>query len=70
MNYRELTRKLHALGCQEINRRGSGSHRKWANPIFGVGTSIPDWGNKDLKMGTIKGILKQLRIDPEEFEKV
>ena len=68
MNHKEFTRKLHALGCREIIRRGSGSHRKWINPISGKGTVIPDRGNKDLKIGTIKGILKQLGIDFDELE--
>lgn len=27
MKYREISRKLKALGCQEIPRRGAGSHR-------------------------------------------
>ena len=29
MKYREVARKLKALGCQELPRRGGGSHRKW-----------------------------------------
>jgi len=70
MNYKELTEKLRALGCQEIPRRRGGSHRKWINPALGKGTVIPDWGNKDLKLGTIKGILKQLGIDQNDFQKV
>ncbi len=70
MNYKELTKKLRVLGCHEIPRRGGGSHRKWINPASGKGTVIPDWGNRDLKLGTIKGILKQLGIDQNDFEKV
>ena len=70
MNYKELTKKLRALGCCEIPRRGGGSHRKWINPASGRGTVIPDWGNKDLKIGTVRGILKQLGIDQHDFERV
>ena len=70
MNYRELTKKLRTVGCHEIPRRGGGSHRKRLNPATGRGTVIPDWGNKDLKQGTIRGILKQLGIDLEDFEKI
>jgi predicted RNA binding protein YcfA (HicA-like mRNA interferase family) len=70
MNYKELTRKLRALGCNEIPRRGGGSHRKWINPAFERGTVIPDWGNRDLKQGTIRAILKQLGIDSDAFEKI
>jgi predicted RNA binding protein YcfA (HicA-like mRNA interferase family) len=70
MNYKDLARKLRSLGCNEIARRGGGSHRKWLNPATGKGTIIPDWGSKDLKQGTIKGILKQLGIDRDNFGKV
>ena len=70
MKYREFAEKLRALGCQEIKRKGKGSHRKWINPASGKGTVIPDWGSEDLKTGTIRAILKQLEIDPEEFRKV
>ena len=70
MNYKELTKKLRALGCHEIPRRSGGSHRKWFNPTLGKGTVIPDRGSKDLKQGTIRGILKQLGIDSDVFEKV
>ena len=69
MNYKELAKKLRVLGCHEIPRRGGGSHRKWLNPATGRGTAIPDWGNRDLKPGTIRGILKQLAIDLGDFEK-
>ena len=70
MNYKDLTRKLRSLGCKEIVRRRGGSHRKWINPATGKGTVIPDWGNKDLKQGTIRGILKQLGIGQDDFEEV
>ena len=69
MNYREFTKRLQVLGCKEIPRKGGGSHRKWINPASGKGTVVPDWGNKDLKQGTIRGILKQLGIDINDFEK-
>jgi len=69
MNYRELTRRLQVLGCQEIPRRAGGSHRKWFNPTSGKGTVVPDWGNRDLKKGTIRGVLKQLGIDINDFER-
>ncbi len=69
MTYRELTKKLQSIGCHEIPRRGGGSHRKWVNPTTGKGTVIPDWGSSDLKQGTIRGILRQLGIDIEDFKK-
>jgi predicted RNA binding protein YcfA (HicA-like mRNA interferase family) len=32
MKYREAVKKLKKLGCQELPRRGKGSHRIWYNP--------------------------------------
>lgn len=68
MKYREIARKLRKLGCEEIPRRGGGSHRKWINRAVGQGTIIPDHGAKDLKMGTVKGVVKQLGLAWEDFE--
>ena len=68
MTYRELAKRLKKLGCYELKRRGKGSHRKWINPVSNKGTVIPDWGNKDLKVGTLKAILKQLDIQNDDWE--
>lgn len=68
MTYREATRKLEALGCQEIPRRGGGSHRKWLNPSTQRVTTLPDWGGRDLKMGTLRSAIRQLGIDWSDFE--
>ena len=56
------------MGCQEIPRKGSGSHRKWYNPQNNVIVPIPDWGNKDLKIGTLRQIIRQLGLDWEQFK--
>jgi mRNA interferase HicA len=68
MNYREVTLRLRALGCQELPRRGGGSHRKWFNPGTQRVTVLPDWGSRDLKNGTIRAAVKQLGIDWSDFE--
>jgi mRNA interferase HicA len=70
MIYREISLKLAALGCQELPRRGSGSHRKWFNPKTQRVTVVPDWGGRDLKFGTIRAVIKQLGLDWTEFESV
>ncbi|MFB3119927.1 MAG: type II toxin-antitoxin system HicA family toxin [Stenotrophomonas maltophilia] len=31
-------------------------------------TTIPNWGNRDLRVGTIGGILRDLGISRQEFE--
>jgi predicted RNA binding protein YcfA (HicA-like mRNA interferase family) len=69
MKYREVARKLKALGCQEIPRRGGGSHRKWVNPGNGRIAPIPDWGSKDLKFGTLRAMVRQLGLEWQGFEK-
>jgi len=69
VRYREAARKLSALGCEELARRGPGSHRKWHNPVAGRLASVPDWGPKDLKMGTLRAIVAQLDLDWDAFRK-
>ncbi|MBI3090725.1 MAG: type II toxin-antitoxin system HicA family toxin [Candidatus Tectomicrobia bacterium] len=68
MTYRDVARKLEVLGCREIPRRGNGSHRKWLNPATGRGTVVPDWGRRDLKLGTIRGAVRQLGLAWSDFE--
>ncbi len=67
MRYREAARKLQMLGCQELPRRGGGSHRKWLNPSIQRITVLPDWGSQDLKLGTLRAAIRQLGIDWEIF---
>jgi mRNA interferase HicA len=70
MKYREVTKKLKALGCFELSK-GKGSHRNWCNPQAKtvVPVPVPDWGSKDLKSGTIRAIVRELDLDWEEFKK-
>ena len=67
MRYRDVARKLSALGCREIPRTGDGSHRKWLNPAANRSTVVPDWGGKDLKLGTVRAGVRQLGLDLETF---
>jgi mRNA interferase HicA len=69
MKYRELARKLSALGCAEVPRTSGGSHRKWHNPTTSSSTVVPDWGSRDLKTGTVRGAVRQLGIDWSAFQK-
>lgn len=68
MTYRMAARKLLALGCQEIPRRGGGSHRKWTNPVTAKSTVIPDHGSRDLKLGTLRAVVRQLGLEWSAFE--
>lgn len=67
MTYREAARKLKALGCHELERRGGGSHRKWFNPAAGRATVLPDWRGRDLKLGTVRSAIRQLGIEWQDF---
>ena len=68
MKYRQIAKKLIILGCQELPRRGGGSHRKWLNPVTKKVTVIPNWSGRDLKIGTVKAIIRQLGIEWDDFE--
>lgn len=67
MRYREAARKLTNLGCYEVQRRSGGSHRKWFNPKTGQSATLPDWGSRDLKIGTLRSAIRQLGISWTEF---
>jgi predicted RNA binding protein YcfA (HicA-like mRNA interferase family) len=67
VNYRDVARKLVSLGCREVPRQGGGSHRKWINSSSQQGSVVPDWGGRDLKLGTIRAIVRQLGLDWEKF---
>lgn len=54
--------KIEKNGSQEIPKKGGGSHRKWYNPRNNAIVAIPDWGNKDLKIGTLRQIIRQLDL--------
>lgn len=68
MKYAEVAAKLKAQGCIEIPRRGGGSHRKWHNPATNNVAPVPDWGEKDLKLGTIRHIVRQPGLNREQFK--
>ncbi len=59
------------LGCIELANKRKGSHRNWYNPKakMVVPVPMPDWGSKDLKSETIRGIVKGLELDWEEFKR-
>lgn len=66
MRYQQLARRLRDLGCDEM-RTGKGSHRIWHNPLIGQVTSIPDWGARDLTLGTVRAVIRELGITRREF---
>lgn len=68
MNYRIVARKLKSLGCVEILPRARGSHRQWHNSLTDKYAIIPDHGSKDLKKGTIRGAIRRLGINWQDFK--
>jgi mRNA interferase HicA len=67
LNYRQLTHRLKKLGCF-LDRYARGDHEIWMNSTTKARTTIPNWGSKDLKAGTISRILKDLGIGKSDFE--
>ena len=67
MRYREAAARFAALGCAELPRRGGGSHRTWNNPATDRLATLPDWGAKDLKLGTLRAAVRQLGLDWQDF---
>ena len=68
MTYREVVRKLRSLGCEELSRRGGGSHRKWHNPATERITVVPDWGGKDYSAPEVSAmILAKIKADAEAY---
>jgi len=65
--YRQIVKKLKAFGF-EFFRHAAGSHEIWHNPSTGSFTRIPNHPG-DMPEGTLRAILKQAGITPDEFLK-
>ena len=64
--YREVRRKLPAAGFAEVSRKGS--HVKFAKTTpEGTRTAIvPD--RREVALGTLRSILRQAGLAPDEFD--
>ncbi|MCP4549623.1 MAG: addiction module toxin, HicA family [bacterium] len=62
---KEMVRFLHKQGFELV--RISGSHHYLERQ--GVKTSVPVHGNQTLKIGTLRGILRDVQLSPSEFQK-
>jgi predicted RNA binding protein YcfA (HicA-like mRNA interferase family) len=66
--YREVKRKLEAAGFTETGQRGS--HVKFVRPTDeGVRTAIVP-RHREITVGTLRSILRQAGISPDEFERL
>lgn len=63
--YREITRKLKALGFA-FDRQAAGSHEIWYNSVTNLYTTVPNHP-RDMPERTLRAILKQAGIEPDEF---
>jgi len=63
--YRQIIKKLKAFGF-EFFRHAAGSHEIWHNPTTKRFTTIPNHPG-DMPEGTLRAILKQADIEPEDF---
>jgi predicted RNA binding protein YcfA (HicA-like mRNA interferase family) len=64
-NYREVVKRLKRLGF-EFDRHAAGSHEIWFNPLTNRYTTVPNHAG-DMPEGTLRAILKQAGITPDEF---
>ena len=62
--YRQIIKRLKAFGF----RQAAGSHEIWYNSQTDRYTTIPNHSG-DLPEGTLRAILKEAGIDPNEFLK-
>jgi predicted RNA binding protein YcfA (HicA-like mRNA interferase family) len=63
--YRQIVQRLKALGFQ-FDRQAAGSHEIWFNPSTRRYTTIPNHPG-DMPEGTLRAILKQAGVTPEQF---
>lgn len=65
--YRQIAKRLKQLGFI-FDRQAAGSHEIWFNPGTNRYTTIPNHPG-DMPEGTLRAILKQAGIEPDEFLK-
>ena len=63
--YREIVKRLKSLGL-EFHRQAAGSHEIWLHRHLNRYTTIPNHQG-DMPEGTLRAILKQAGIEPQEF---
>ncbi|MGQ9627688.1 MAG: type II toxin-antitoxin system HicA family toxin [Anaerolineae bacterium] len=62
---REAIRALELLGFKRVRQRGSHVVLKKHTPEGDVGCAVPL--HRELAIGTLRGILRQARVTPDEF---
>jgi predicted RNA binding protein YcfA (HicA-like mRNA interferase family) len=63
--YRDVARKLRVCGF-EFDRQAAGSHEIWFNRAANRYTTVPNHPG-DMPEGTLRAILRQAGLSPEQF---
>ena len=63
--YRDVVRRLKALGFA-YDRQAAGSHEIWYNASTNRYTTIPNHPG-DVPEGTLRAILREAGVDPDQF---
>ena len=63
-SYQEVTKKMRKLGF-EFYRSAKGDHEIWINRTNNLKTIIPH--HREIKEGTLRAILRQAKIDVDDF---
>ncbi len=63
--YREVARKLRTFGFV-FDRAGPGSHEIWRHALTGRKVTLPHHA-RDMAEGTLRAILREAGINPDEF---
>jgi predicted RNA binding protein YcfA (HicA-like mRNA interferase family) len=63
--YRQIVKRLKQLGF-EFDRQAAGSHEIWYNSNSNCYTTIPNHP-RDMPEGTLRAILKQADVSPNQF---
>lgn len=64
---KNAVKALVKMGFKELRQKGSHVILKKITPEGAVGTVVPM--HKELAVGTLRGVLKQARVEPDEFMK-
>jgi len=62
---RQIIRALERSGLRHVRQRGS--HAILTDPLTGRTVVVPDYGSREVPIGTLKGILRQARLTAQEF---
>ena len=65
-NYRDVVKVAKKIGFS-FYRQAKGSHEIWYRKGSGRYTTIPHHSSKSIKRKTLKGILEDFQITPNEF---